>query len=221
VSNAFALEWLDNRLRVTIERTLTGILGYPVRVKFLVTQVLDPGAAGVTKLDLEPGQMAVKFYEFSPKGEGFLQTPKYDIWFWQPVVGCVPWATYQFLRCEEKLNRGWGDWFVVTVEELAATLGVSRQQITGVQRKGKKGKYWQAGALDRLEAAGIAKVERLGSGRNILYHVSCLHSLPLLTPQQVERLDPLLQEQHADFLRRARIEYEEWKQLELPTLVQP
>ena len=107
------------------------------------------------------------------------------------------------------------------VARVAATLDVNRQKITGVEREGGPGgKYWQPGAFDRLEGAGIAKTERLGSGRNISYRVSCLHNLPLLTPAQVEILPAILQESHAEFLRRASIEYQEWTQLELPTLVQ-
>jgi hypothetical protein len=221
VPNSFAADWLENRLKTTIERTLVGIVGQPVRVTLLVTESADPGQDPGPKLD-RPDQVAVKFYSFDPKGAGWLQTPKYDHWFWQPLVGCVAFAVYQFFRCEEKINRGWGDWFVVTVDEIAATLDVGRQEITGVQRKRRngKGKYWQPGALDRLEEAGIAKIERLGRGTKISYRVSCLHSLPLLTPAQVERLDPILQKKHADFLRDAQLEQEEWLQLELPSLVQ-
>lgn len=221
VANAYARDWLENRLKTTVERTLAGIVGYPVRVQFLVTEGAPPGDRDVPKLELEPGDVAVKFYQFDPKGEGWLQTPKYDHWFWQPLIGCVAFAVYQFFRCEEKLNSGWGSWFVLTVERITATLGVSRQAITGVKRKKRdgSGKYWQPGAFDALEKVAIAKVERLGSGKNISYRVSCLHSLPLLTPAQVETLPPLLQERHAKFLRRAAIEFEEWRQLELPSLV--
>lgn len=227
VKSAFARDWLENRLKTTVERTLTGILGYPVRVAFLVVEgagYWEPERAGlvdVVEEEEEGGLVAVKFYEFNPKGRGWLQTAKYDYWFWQPLLGCVAFATYQFLRTEERINEGWGDWFVVTVEEIAATLSVGRQAITGVERKKKGGgKYWQEGAFDRLQAAAVARVETLGKGRNVSYRVSCLHSLPLLTPQQVEILPPVLQVKHAKFLKEASIEYEEWMQLELPSLVQ-
>jgi len=224
VGSAYAKDWLENRLRLTIERTLQGILGYPVSVAFLVTEQAGPGQEAGLKaaLDPRPDDVVVRFYNFDPKGDGWLQTSKYDIHFWQPLVGCVGFAVYQFLRCEERINSGWGDWFVVTVEEIAATLDVGRQEITGVTRRRSngKGKYWQPGAFDALEGAGIAKLERLGSGRKISYRVSCLHSLPILTPAQVETLDPVLQKKHADFLRRVRLEQDEWLQLELPSLVQ-
>lgn len=226
VPNNYTQDWLENRLKATVERTLQGIVDQPVRVTFLVTESPPADHPAGPKLELGPGDVAVRFYEFNPKGRGWLMSAKYDVWFWQPLVGCVGFATYQFFRCEEKLNSGWGEWFVVNVERIAATLAVKRQGITGVQRwtGGKKGvgrKYWQEGAFDRLEATGLAKIERLGKGKNISYRVSCLHSLPLLTPQQVETLPPILQQSHAEFLKESDIEYKEWMQLELPTLVQP
>lgn len=222
VPNAFAKDWLENRLQTTVERVLTGILGYPVAVSFLVTERVDPGQEVGPRLELGPGDVAVKFYRFDPREMGFLQTPKYDIHFWQPLVGCVAFAVYQFLRCEEQLNHGWGQWFRVTVERIKGTLGVGRQAITGVERTRADGsEYWQPGAFDALREAGIAQIEVLGSGTRTSYKVSCLHNLPLLTPAQVETLPAILQEEHADFLRKAKLEQEEWLQLELPSLVQP
>ena len=36
--NEFARDWLENRLLTTVERTLVGIVGHPVEVRFVVTQ---------------------------------------------------------------------------------------------------------------------------------------------------------------------------------------
>ena len=164
--------------------------------------------------------VAVKFYEFDPMKRGFLQMPKYCEWFWQPYLGCAAYATYRFLRSLHKQNEGWGSWHFVSVEEIAATVADgNRQAITGVQRKKNGRKYWQPGAFDRMSQAAIARVETLGAKRNVSYKVSCLNSLPLLTPAQVETLPEILQLRHAQFLKESSIEYEEWKQLELPSLV--
>jgi hypothetical protein len=224
VPTAFVQDWLENRLKSTIERTLVGIVGQPVRVTLLVTESADPGPDLGPKaaLELGPDDVAVKFYRFDPRELGFLQTPKYDWHFWQPLLGCVAFATYQLFRCEEQQNSGWGGWFIMSVKRIACTLGVHRQQITGAERKRRdgSGKYWQSGAFDALQEAGIARIETQGSGRNLSYLISVLHSLPLLTPTQVETLDPILQEQHAKWLRRADLEQKEWIQLKLPTLVQ-
>jgi len=239
VPNAFTKDWLEDRLLTTIQRTLLGIVGHSVEVKFVVTEVapreqqpvaiatppLRAGEGlgeGVSLAETDPTPpVAVKFYEFDPRQRGFLQTPKYDLWFWQPLLGVVAYGTYQFLRSLDKQNTGWGNWHHVSVGRIAATLGVSHQAITGVPRRGKDGrKYWQKGAFDRLQEAGIAQVETLGSGnKNVSYCISCLNNLPLLVPAQVETLPEVLQLEHARFLKECSIEYKEWKQIELPSLL--
>jgi len=45
VHNGYAKDWLENRLRTTIKRTLTGIVGHTVDVKFLVHPKQSPRAA--------------------------------------------------------------------------------------------------------------------------------------------------------------------------------
>ncbi|HID65167.1 MAG TPA: hypothetical protein EYP49_20810 [Anaerolineae bacterium] len=244
VPNAFTRDWLENRLLTTIKRILVGIAGCPVEVHFVVRQdspqvVTAEPAAGPQPItlstlpelhpELAEGSLveadhvsivAVQFYEFDPMKRGFLQMPKYCEWFWQPYFGVVTYATYRFLRSLDRQNEGWGGWHFVKVERIAATLGVNRQKITGVQREKDGRKYWQPGAFDALSQAAIARVETLGKGKKVSYKVSCLNSLPLLTPAQVETLPGILQEEHARFLKECSIEYEEWKQLELSTLVQ-
>ena len=39
--NEFARDWLENRLLTTAERTLVGIVGHPVEVRFVVTQAKE------------------------------------------------------------------------------------------------------------------------------------------------------------------------------------
>ncbi|MBN1995292.1 MAG: chromosomal replication initiator protein DnaA [Anaerolineae bacterium] len=53
--SAFAKDWLENRLLATINRTVTGIMGYPVDIKFIVDA--EGGAEQVTLplLPEEPG----------------------------------------------------------------------------------------------------------------------------------------------------------------------
>lgn len=225
VHNAFVKDWLENRLQTTIERTLVGIVDQPVRVAFLVTEEASATSPAIPKAELvesEGDVVAVKFYEFDPRQRGFLQIPKYDLWFWQPLLGGVAFATYQFLRSLDRQNEGWGEWRFVSVEEIAATVGVNRQAITGVQRRRKTGeKYWQPGAFIRLSEAAITRIETLGGGnKKVSYRISCLNHLPLMVPGQVETLPEVLQIKHAKFLKECSIEYEEWEQLTLPSLVQ-
>jgi len=42
VPNALARDWLENRLLTTVERTLVGIIGYPVEVEFAVLEESTP-----------------------------------------------------------------------------------------------------------------------------------------------------------------------------------
>lgn len=39
--NEFARDWLENRLLTTVERTLVGIVGCPVEVRFVVAQAKE------------------------------------------------------------------------------------------------------------------------------------------------------------------------------------
>lgn len=49
--NAYAKEWLENRLLGTIKRTATGILGRSVEVRFTVRPHTDPPSTGVSLLE--------------------------------------------------------------------------------------------------------------------------------------------------------------------------
>lgn len=225
VPNEFARDWLENRLGMAIARVLVGIAGQPVEVRFVVatSSPVEKPVGEQAKFPAGRGVVAVKFYEFDPRLKwGFLQASKYHYWFWQPLVGSVAWATYLFLRSLDKQNEGWGGWNLVSVDEIAATVAEGRRQlITGVSRKRRKTgeEYWQKGAFDRLSEAGIAKVETFGGGNNISYQLSVLNDLPLLVPEQVETLPEILQVKHARKLKECSINYEEWEQLALPTLV--
>jgi hypothetical protein len=98
--------------------------------------------------------------------------------------------------------------------------GGNRQAISGVQRRNKDGEpYHQPGALDRLSEAGIVRVKKTGKTR-ARCHISCLNSLPLLTPVQLAELPELLQWYHAEELKAAKLEQEEWEQIEPDSLVQ-
>ena len=43
VHNAFARDWLENRLLTTVKRTLVGIVGHPVEVRFVLEESLEEG----------------------------------------------------------------------------------------------------------------------------------------------------------------------------------
>ena len=214
VGSEYARDWLQDRLQVQVERTLTGIVGQAVRVRFVVP------AGDLDEEELPADVVAVRFYEYDPMQRGFLMVPKYVEWFWQPFLGVITYATYRFLRSLDRQNEGWGSWHFVSVERIAATVADGhRQAITGVKRRKRGREYWQKGAFDGLSKAAIAKIETVGGGTNVSYRVSCLNHLPLLVPEQVETLPEIVQIEHARFLKECDVEYEAWEQLELPSLV--
>ena len=74
-------------------------------------------------------------------------------------------------------------------------------------------RYRQPGALDVLEAEGLARVDRGGSARNASYQVSVLRSFPLLSPQQAGRLHPATQARHEHWLLRNGVNLDRWRSL--------
>jgi hypothetical protein len=218
--NAFTKDWLANRLAQTIERELVGITGHQARVQIVVDEDTDVIPPDVLQPPDSPSSW-LKFYEFDPMKRGFLQVPKYVEYFWQPYLGPIAYATYRFLRCLDKQNEGWGQWHRVSIRRIAETCANgNRQAISGVQRKRGDGTtYHQKGTLDTLSEVGIIRIKRLGPTRARCL-ISCLNSLPLLTPVQVASLPDTLQWYHAEELRAAKLAQEEWEQIEPESLVQ-
>ena len=59
-----------------------------------------------------------------------------------------------------------------------------------------------------------------GAGTQVTYTFRVLDQLPLLTPAQVNRLTPRLQERHRAAIHRCDLDFLEWAQLTLPMLTQ-
>lgn len=224
VHSPYAKEWLENRLNAAVQRTVCGIVGHAVETRFIVQNALrcaEPHAATEPpqicavepQAQPQPGDVIVELLE-SPLVP-FLQVQKYALWFWQPLLGVTAFATWLMLRTLDKENVEWGKRHRISVDLIAQTLGVDRQRITGV----KRGSSWQAGAFDILNRERLAKIEPIGTGRDLIYWARVLNAVPLLTPQQADRLPPLLQERHTTFLHDFSVDAERWEQIELPTLV--
>lgn len=235
VRNAYAKQWLDNRLGGMVERAVSHVMGGPTTVKFVLktredeetqaarrteeyapTEKAQKQKAPATDTDDdEPKAGDVIVEVFQNPLEPFLQVQKYAIWFWQPLLGSTAFATWVLLRTHDRVNDGIGKKHRVSVQLIAETLKVNRQEITGVRR----GKAWQPGAFDVLNEFGIAKIVPIGKGAKTLWWAKVMNSLPLLTPKQVEQLTPLLQERQEGFLEIFRIDYENWEQLPMDSLV--
>jgi hypothetical protein len=152
---------------------------------------------------------------------GFLRTPVYYDLFLQPLIGPVAYAIWRVCKC---LN--WSDAHqtytqdtVTSVYSLAATLKCNRQKITGVKRRKNGVAYWQNGAFDRLRDERLALIREEGSGSRIAYRLLVVNEPPLLCPSQVARFSGRLQDAHADWLNKARLQLEEWQQLSMDSLL--
>ncbi|MFQ5343749.1 MAG: DnaA N-terminal domain-containing protein, partial [Anaerolineae bacterium] len=223
VGNPFAQDWLERRLRPKIERAVAGIAGRPLDVVFSTTSDDHTDVAGHSRPDLPPdstlpapgpGEIAVELVEFDPAKRGFVMTANYAIRFWHPYLGLRPFALWLTLKSFAFHAEGDARPSIQTLADIVA--GGNRYALTG--RAACNGRRRQVGALEVLEEERIVWVLRTGEGGKTRYHFRVLDSLPLLTPAQVKRLPGNLQAAHARFIDRCAIDFQEWRQMTLPTL---
>lgn len=221
VGNPFAQDWLERCLRPKIEHAVAGIAGRPLDVVFTTTS--DALAGDRSHPDLPPdstppapgtGEIAVELVEFDPAKRGFVMTANYAIRFWQPYLGLRPFALWLTLKPFAFHAESDARPSVQTLADIVA--GSNRYALTG--RAACTGRRRQVGALEVLEEERIVWVLRTGEGGKTRYHFRVLDSLPLLTPAQVKRLPGNLQAAHARFIDRCSIDFQEWRQMTLPTL---
>lgn len=187
--------WLSTRLREPILRALAAITGHPGKLVVLAAKP-DELPAG-----LQPDDLLVTLVPAPDRR--FLKVSLYSFFFWQPLLGCVAFATYQMIRSTDDVYTGstWGKHQRISVQIIAETLAVNRQAITGVSRRRAGRKCWQPGAFDALNSEQIASIVPLGKGRSTIYDARIFYDLPMLTPDQLERLPPDRRAYHARFLR--------------------
>jgi hypothetical protein len=229
--NPYAQDWLDNRLRNPIERTVAGLAGRPLTIVFAAkaTEPINAGglaggrslpqqpsdSADPTPSSPGPGEIAIELVEFDPTKRGFVMTANYVIRFWQPYLGVRPFALWQTLK-SFAFQAGQDAWpSIQTLADIVAD--GNRHLITG--RAARNGRQRQVGALEVLEEERIVWILRDGEGSRTRYRFRVLASLPLLAPVQVKRLPPNLRAAHEHFINQCAIDHQEWRQMTLPTLV--
>lgn len=212
VHNQYAQDWMENRLQAMIVRTLTGVIGRPVSVRFVVTtrdeEVLAdqtapapvagrPAAARVDQAI--PGPATFVLPEFNSHEAGWFPISHYESTFWAPLLGRVAWRVWEIVRehdirhekSEWTPNRRW------SAPTLAEHVPCGKQAISGVSRN-SHGR--QPGALERMAELGIGRFERQGVEPHIMYVVAVMVRLPLLIPDQVKLLTERLQLDHDRWL---------------------
>ena len=145
VPNALARDWLENRLLTTVERTLVGIIGHPVEVKFAVLEESaaaesqrQPPAAPLPvpprregeQLALEPIYTTAASAIIRP--ELNVATSLYSVQKWLPLLGVQRWTLVQVLRClcvHSPRRPDGTKWVTTTWKELGDLLDVDRRTI--------------------------------------------------------------------------------------------
>jgi len=245
VKNGFAKDWLENRAVPIIKRTAARVYGKALDVAFTVEHqpttlrderklagppaAIGPGAATSSRpgeeevvaaddLRLPPSaRFAIELIEFNPQEAGFVQVSNYALQFWQPLVGPTAFALWLTLRSfpaawAEHVKPDWPS--IQTMADICARH--DRHKILG--RAPWSNHARTVGALETLEQHRIVWPRRYGTNRQTYYVFKVLNTLPLLTPTQIATLTPRLQARHARQLERAKVNYDEWQQLTLPTL---
>ena len=162
----------------------------------------------------------------SAKGGGFWKMGHYANWFWAAYLGTVAWRVYELVVSGDKRPHKtlWTPPRRFSVSELARAIASGRQrrpnrdQIRGRYRRVNGERVWSPGAFDLLTREEVARIEwhagdihwrpwkpggsnRPGkSGIRVVYRISVVTSLPLLTPRQVAQLPAQNQVEHERYL---------------------
>jgi len=238
VRNHYAVDWLSSRLHDTVLRTAARVLGRPVEVTFVVANNGDhPGDedSGVdpAETDIRPdSRIAVELINYDPLRAGFVMTSNYAWWYWQPYLAVreretgarntgIAFCLWNTLR---SFPAAWSDkgqphWpSICTLADMVAR--GNRHKLIGRSAYGKKRRHSRiVGTLEILENECIVWQQTIGTGRDTVYYFKVLDNLPLLVPTQIGKLSERLQERHARTIERCQLEFNQWQQLSLPTLL--
>lgn len=223
VANSFAKEWLENRLIVCIQRTVDELAGKPVDIQFAISNGngAEPAETPPSPAPQSgPERLAVELVSFDPTQHGFVMTANYAVRFWQPYLrslgaSACPFALWVALK-SFAYDAGKNIW--PSIQTLADICGDGqRYKILG--RAERKNCRRITGSMEVLEEQRIVYIIKSGHGRLTNYRFRVLENLPLLTPRQLERLSPRLQEAHKRWIKQCQLDYEEWEQLTFFSLI--
>ena len=245
VKNGYAKDWLESRLLTTVERTVARVAGESLGIVFRVDGETSPPiltpAPPSTGLEEEEEEISeldrdlpadcrflVELVNFDLTTTGFVMTSNYAWQYWQPYLamiekehGAHTRVTFNLWNTLRSFPAAWTtrqqpEW--PSVEMLTSMLVCGREKITG--RAARSNRSEVIGALDILETEHIVWVVIRGSGRDRIYAFRVRDNLPLLTPVQISKLDSRLQERHMRELARCKLDYGEWEQLTLSSLLE-
>jgi len=130
---------------------------------------------------------------------GYTAVHNYALYFWRPYLGNTAFSLWELL-----LSFCYGDRDVAypSISRLARMLTNSDSSRAVVSGRRRGDGASRPGALDILQRSGLVRVRRRGVGPMSSYDFTVRRVLPLLQPEQVARLSPGLQRDHALWLAR-------------------
>jgi hypothetical protein len=214
---------LENELAPALNRTIIRLVGKPIHITYVVSEEIAPPEPPP---EPRPGKIAVEMIEFDPIQRGFVQPTNYAIQFWQPYLAVVEreisartdsvafnlWLTLSSFAYDAD-RETWPS--IQTLANICAKS--SRHAILG--RAARKGRQPVIGALEILQRERVVWYRSLGEGGQTSYFFRVLKTLPLLTPQQIQKLNQRVQDSHSRWLKKCDFDREKWDQLTLPSLV--
>lgn len=155
-----------------------------------------------SKLLPSSGPFLVDAIETNPVSDSFTLLENYGLYFWQPYLGLRTFATWALIK-----SFAWGHKTesFPSISRLARILSNSPNG-----RKAINGRPDKPGTIAQLEKEQLLYITTEGEGPTAFHTFHIVKTLPLLTPTQLETLTPALQRDHAFFLRRHKIAYEEY-----------
>jgi hypothetical protein len=141
VPSALARDWLENRLLTTVERTLVGIIGYPVQVEFALLEeraLAESQGQRPTAVSQQEGEQLALEPIYATAASAIIRpelnvaTSLYSVQKWLPLLGVQRWTLVQVLRClcvHSPRRPDGTKWLTTTWKELADLLDVDRRTI--------------------------------------------------------------------------------------------
>ena len=156
----------------------------------------------------EEAVFVVAGVEVDPAQRGYTAVHNYALYFWRPYLGNTAFALWELLLSFCYGDRDTAYPSIARLARMITNSDHSRAVVTGRRRPLKTlevletSKVSTNGALPILRRERLVQVGRQGTGRMSRYTFRVLKALPLLRPEQVARLSPGLQLDHALWLER-------------------
>jgi hypothetical protein len=169
-------------------------------------------------LEAGPGFEPYGGVEINPAQRGYTVVHNYALYFWRPYLGNTAFALWELLLsfCYSDCDTAYP-----SVSRLARMLTNSDHSRAVVTRRRRTKRAANGdvpsqarylGALGVLRRERLVQVMRRGHGPTARYTFRVLRSLPLLRPEQVARVSPSLQRDHAAWLERYGIDLQTYCQ---------